>query len=132
VIGKKCFRGSKLPKASEHFQKVRTLLTDADIATRLHESIERSFKADGFTADRFVKYVPTVLEHFDNQVPDCGEGADPVIHATAVFNAVWERSFRNLSESVGGAALFSEREILCNLALKSVEANYIQHLWNEK
>lgn len=122
----------KFPNSSPHYDTVRSMLMDKDIVEKLHASVDEAFAGQGFTSEKFGEYVPKVVENFRDQLPDCGEGIDPVTHMTSVFNAIWEKNFQKHSEDVVGSALFAEREILCNLALKSIEANYIQNLWSEK
>jgi hypothetical protein len=118
------------PTASE-FATVRSVLRDAQVITALHSSIEQWLPKPTYDAEIFRVQVPSIVANFQDQLPHCGEGIDSAIHMASVFNAAWEARFAIESEQTTVADITSEQEMLCGLALKSIEGNYIQNLWNQ-
>jgi hypothetical protein len=115
-----------------HYVTVRSVLEDTDVVEALHSIVEKGIVGHQFNAENFIQHVPSVVDNFKLQLPHCGKGIGPATHMASVFNAVWETNLQKQSLRESEEKLVAEREILCNLALKSIEGNYIQSLWGKK
>lgn len=123
---------SNAAETSPEFQSVHSVLDDSNIKNKLHSLVEAMVPDPAYDAEVFGANVPAIVDNFESQLPHCGEGVDTGIHLASVFNAAWETNLRDQSQArKGETELAADREILCNLALKSIEGNYIQKLWRE-
>jgi hypothetical protein len=125
--------GASLPSSEvpTEFKTVRSVLQDPQIRSKLHLSVEKKLPGPAFDAKRFHSMVPRVVENFRGHIPDCGVGKDLATHIASIFNAAWEITLADQGHPKIGADIYCEREILCGLALKSIEGNYIQSLWEK-
>lgn len=122
---------ASLPSTTPDFDSVRSILRERAVIKALHESVEQRL-AYGYSADNFGAYVPDVVANFKEHLPHTGERVDFAIHTASVLNAAWENRLTQRFDEVKESNLCKEHEILCGLALKSIEANYIQRLWDNK
>jgi len=112
-----------LPLKSK-FRSVRALLNRPDVRKKIHEAL--SSIPVVMDAKAFAKQIPSIVEKFRDQLPHCGDATEIIVHTAAVFNGIWETS---LEKDADEAMDREYRDILCGLALKSIEGKYIQNLW---
>jgi hypothetical protein len=120
-------RNHGIPPSKAKFRVVRTLLKQPGVRKKIHKAVETIKTV--LDAKSFLKHVPPIVRNFREHLPHCGDGTNSALHTAAVFNGIWEASVEGIEpEGMTG----EYRDMLCGLALKSIEGKYIQDLWETR